>query len=706
MFNPQSTAPSSLQQQSLMFNTPSSLSTTALPFHPANSMNTPSQNASYPIPHQVRVKKAELPHFSGRRCDWAEFKHIWPKMAVPAFQCKEILANELRIHCHGDAEELLRNVKITGAGTIDVMWKRLLDHYEDTASSMNEILKELDELKMVKSEDYRGLTAYINKVEGCYTQISNLNQLASISMRDVNRMSTLLPATVKELWHQLYHRLPVQDQIHPFGVYAAFLVAKRKDVSHLIEQQTEGESTKKEVSIHHTMSPSGKKESPNKIKPKCAVHKSEGGMHSTENCREFVGMDREEKLNVLREVNACFRCLGYHPRGRCQARISCDKCGKHGHNTLLCLQSANVHTVRNESLDPIPDSTSGCPVVPTSTYNAISNVSSAPVTPHHRARGLYAIVSAPVVGSKECCSVFTDPGSDRSFITNSAAEKFGARKLSKYVLEVTSTGGNEAEYQSDEYELDLITRTGKVVTVRLFGLKRITGELVQLNPLVLKRMFPEYDITMLQRQSKEVDVLLGSDYFGLHPKEELCSVGDNLSLMEGALGVCLQGSHPDLNVDRCVDINMVGAAKLANVKIPTSSNCIVTSVKHPPPSLPFHSLSLPVPKCPPVVHTSAQESSESALPVASKCKPRTTLFCKKANPSSSHRRRSSVGNKVDSVAKQGKVEGLSNGAEHLSSLLMGRSTVKNPGGSQPAGSIIEQTVTRPVQRLVLVSPVE
>ena len=191
MSNPLSTVPSSLQQQSLMFNTPSSLSTTALPFHPANSMNTPSQNASYPIPHQVRVKKAELPHFSGRRCDWAEFKHIWPKMAVPAFQCKEILANELRIHCHGDAEELLRNVKITGAGTIDVMWKRLLDHYEDTASSMNEILKELDELKMVKSEDYRGLTAYINKVEGCYTQISNLNQLASISMRDVNRMSTL-----------------------------------------------------------------------------------------------------------------------------------------------------------------------------------------------------------------------------------------------------------------------------------------------------------------------------------------------------------------------------------------------------------------------------------------------------------------------------------------------------------------------------------
>ena len=151
---------------------------------------------------------------------------------------------------------------------------------------------------------------------------------------------------------------------------------------------------------------------------------------------------------------------------------------------------------------------------------------------------------------------------------------------------------------------------------------------------------------------------------------------------------------------------MVRAAKPANVKIPTSSNCVVTSLKHPPPSLPFHSLSSLVPECPPVGHTSAQENSEPARPVASKCKLRTTQFCKKANPSSSHRHRSSVGNKVDSVAKQGKVEGLSNGAPHLLSLLMGRSTVKNPGGWQPAGSIIEQTATLPVQRLVSVLPVE
>ena len=44
--------------------------------------------------------------------------------------------------------------------------------------------------------------------------------------------------------------------------------------------------------------------------------------------------------------------------------------------------------------------------------------------------------------------------------------------------------------------------------------------------------------------SEHVDVLLGTDYFGLHSKEELCRVGDNLSLMKGQLGVCLVGTNP------------------------------------------------------------------------------------------------------------------------------------------------------------------
>ena len=52
---------------------------------------------------------------------------------------------------------------------------------------------------------------------------------------------------------------------------------------------------------------------------------------------------------------------------------------------------------------------------------------------------------------------------------------------------------------------------------------------------------------MLQRPtSSSVDLLLGGDYFGLHPKNEIASDGKNLSVMKGELGICVQGSHPCL----------------------------------------------------------------------------------------------------------------------------------------------------------------
>ena len=111
-----------------------------------------------------------------------------------------------------------------------------------------------------------------------------------------------------------------------------------------------------------------------------------------------------------------------------------------------------------------------------------------PVTTHasqNKGVGLYAIFSVPVVGSRRYCSVFADDGSDCSYITNKAAKKLGARKLDKYVLEVTTTGGKETEYESTEYELDLITKSGRILTIRCFGLDTITGNISILDPAVI-----------------------------------------------------------------------------------------------------------------------------------------------------------------------------------------------------------------------------
>ena len=74
--------------------------------------------------------------------------------------------------------------------------------------------------------------------------------------------------------------------------------------------------------------------------------------------------------------------------------------------------------------------------------------------------------------------------------------------------------------------------------------------------LLSAQIFTDRDVSVLQRRSTSVDMLIGCDYFALHPKTEVCSQG-NLSIMQSELGVCLVGNHPDLREGTELSCNMV-----------------------------------------------------------------------------------------------------------------------------------------------------
>merc|ERR1711911_40457 len=71
--------------------------------------------------------------------------------------------------------------------------------------------------------------------------------------------------------------------------------------------------------------------------------------------------------------------------------------------------------------------------------------------------------------------------------------------------------------------------------VTLFELPKITGKVSPVSRQVIMTLFPDFDPEVLMRHESEIDVLLGTDFYGLHPKEELANVGENLSVV---------GTHP------------------------------------------------------------------------------------------------------------------------------------------------------------------
>jgi len=105
----------------------------------------------------------------------------------------------------------------------------------------------------------------------------------------------------------------------------------------------------------------------------------------------------------------------------------------------------------------------------------------------------------------------------------------GAKCVGKDTLEVLSLGGKHTSYDSRFYSVDLVTADQGVVNVTAFAIPEITGPVAQLDMTVIRELFPDHkDLQELQRQAGKVDLMLGIDYFGLHPRTELDRAGENL----------------------------------------------------------------------------------------------------------------------------------------------------------------------------------
>ena len=530
--------------------------------------------AMYPasIP-EVKVKRTELPKFNGSRQAWPEFKVLWPKLALPTFKYdQETLAAELRKCLSGTAAEMVKSISVIGAQPFNIMWGRLSQFYDDSSATVRAALRRLKNLRPVREEDYKALTAFIDEVESCYSMLTTLDQVSCLSLMHVDDVADLLPPSVRKDWNKILFALSQEDQGRPFPFLMSFLLQERWMISKYLTESYE--IRRKRDSSHNTgnqslTKPSGQSQGSGrnggKGKSLCCVHPQGTVKHTSEQCSAFQKLNHKGKLDSLRKVGACFRCFGRHLRTDCRANDPCVKCGDRRHHTLLCCvrkQPPAGQACGEESSAQDPPQS-----VTTDSHSANS-----------KSMSLYATFSVPVDKTKHQAIVFTDDGSDSSYITNRAARWLGARKLGKYLLEITTTGGKETDYESQEYELDLMTKSGRKVTVNMFGLEKITGKLSKLDLEVLSELFPNENVAKLQRLRTDVDILLGTDHFGLHPKSEISQAGENLSLMEGPLGICLQGSHPDLKEE--VHTNFVQSLRAAVPLTNKVSNHSISAV-HP-----------------------------------------------------------------------------------------------------------------------------
>jgi hypothetical protein len=146
-----------------------------------------------------------------------------------------------------------------------------------------------------------------------------------------------------------------------------------------------------------------------------------------------------------------------------------------------------------------------------------------------------------------------------------------AKKLAPVNLGVTMTGNTLNQIPTHLYEVSLLDSTGSIIRFKAYGLDEITGKVSPLDIDLLKRLFPGIAVDKCRRGS-HVDILIGCELAGLHPRRIVASAGPHLSVLEGPLGWCVQGSHPELISDS-VRMHHCRISKTREVDLSSSVQC-------------------------------------------------------------------------------------------------------------------------------------
>ena len=507
----------------------------------------------------IRIEKTSLPVFSGKRSEWPEFQAVWRELAESNIRSSAALAYELKRCLKGKAWEKVKNVYVTRPDAYDLIWQRLKEFYDDTSACVQSALDGLGRLKHVREDDYVALVHLVDSVESVHSQLLELGQTSVLSMREVDRVSELLPSSVKMLWNRTFYRLDVTNKLHPYDSFMKFFYEERASVVRLAEGSRKSDSSRGTSTYHSSI---------NKASSTCVIHGD--CKHKTKGCKEFAKLPLDDKYQALRKAHACFKCFELHRRENCPEREKCKNCAKDNHNTLMCRKPPS--TRQDDNQDSISASfhasqSKHCQSSSSPTERGSLGRGECNAANDSSSLSLYAIQQVFVLNSGKWGTVFCDGGSNTSYITHRAAERLKAKKRERFTLDVTTMGNVSAEYDTRLYELSIRTQSGKVVDIMAFGMDEITGPVAKLDMNCISRLFPDHDVSLLQRKSTQVDVLLGCDYFGLHPKREVASSGNNLSIMQGDLGVCLQGSHPELVETTTLSSHLAKTVHCSRIKV-------------------------------------------------------------------------------------------------------------------------------------------
>ena len=249
--------------------------------------------------------------------------------------------------------------------------------------------------------------------------------------------------------------------------------------------------------------------------------------HAFWNCRKLLDKPDSERRALVLLHRHCLNCLrpfnaANHECPRFQP-FSCskDKCKSHKHHSLLSCNKINLKFFRSSAI--------------LFGRLAITTVSMV----------LLAVKRSTSSSANDIC-IFFDNGSTSTFVQERIAKSFGFECVGSEWIRIRTLSQKIISYRSNIYIVALRGNDNQIYYVRAYSIKDdITTKIHQLDLDFLSSQFPDHTalISSLQRDwNRPVELLMGLDYYHLHPKLTHTSLNKEIDIVSGPLCTSLTGS--------------------------------------------------------------------------------------------------------------------------------------------------------------------
>lgn len=496
----------------------------------------------------VKLPDISLPKFSGNYSEWASYKDLFTSL----IHKNDSLDDVQRLHylkgsLIGDAENLVKSITIT-ASNYTICWDRLASRYDNKRSMANSIIRRLMNQRSITQESATAIRQLLDTTNECLQSLWNMKvSTDSWDLILIYVLSQKLDPESRSKWESRVSEssgeLPTYKQLEEF------LEMRFRSLEYKTPEK--GQTSAAPTKSSHAVS----------TEPILCIFCS--GPHKICNCKSFLMEGVEARRQFVQNRRLCFNCLSpKHSVYMCTVSTTCRQCKKRHHTLLhpktpqLELESGKsepqferskvVGVVTGETEEPLAIGAGEAenPEVVTTCFST-SRSTVLLATALVNVRALTKDSSASVLRS------LLDQGSQASFVTESAVQHLGLKKI-KETINVSGLGGSGILESRSSVNLQITSRSDPSFSLRVKAhvLDKLTALLpnkkVSINPTHMQ-ILPSLVLAdpSFERPAK-IDLLLGAEVYSKIMMEGLIQ-GNNGSFIaqKTKLGWVLSGVVED-----------------------------------------------------------------------------------------------------------------------------------------------------------------